>query len=148
MSPPLKAPAAGFTLIELMIVIAIVAILAAIAIPAYSDYLIRAQAAEGLVTATGAKVAVWEYVHNTGRFPSTNASAGLPGGTSISGKYISSVSLQPGGIILIAYAKPGTNALLQVNTLSLSPIDKTGSIDWVCKSTLDSRYLPTVCRTG
>jgi type IV pilus assembly protein PilA len=148
MPKTLTARAEGFTLIELLIVVAILAILAAVAIPAYKDYLIRSQASEGLVTAVGAKAAVWEYVHNTGRFPSSNASAGLPGETSISGKYISSIALQPGGVIRIAYAKPDTNALLQVNTVSLSPINNVGSIGWVCKSTLDNRYLPTTCRTG
>jgi type IV pilus assembly protein PilA len=143
-----KRRAGGFTLIELMIVVAIIAILAAIAVPAYKGYLIRSQAAEGLVTAAGAKAAVWEYMHNTGRFPSTNTSAGLPGGTSISGKYVSSVALQTSGVILIAYKKSDANALLQQNTVSLSPIDNTGSIGWVCKSTLDNRYLPSTCRTN
>jgi type IV pilus assembly protein PilA len=138
----------GFTLIELMIVVAIIAILAALAVPAYKDYLIRSQATEGLVTASGAKAAVWEYMHNTGRFPSSNLSAGLPGGSSIRGKYVSSVALQNTGVILIAYATPDANALLQPNTMTLSPIDNTGSIGWVCKSTLNNRYLPTTCRTN
>jgi len=136
----------GFTLIELMIVIAIIAILAAIAIPQYKDYVIRTQASEGLISSEGVKAAVWEFVHNTGRFPRSNASAGLPQPTSISGKYVSSVALQNTGVILISYNRPDANAGLNGQTMSLSPIDNTGSIGWTCKSTLGGRYLPSSCR--
>ncbi len=79
----------GFTLIELMIVVAIIAILAAIAIPAYQDYLIRAQVSEGAVLSDGAKTAVAEFYSNHGHYPLTNQSAGLPtNATSINGKYV------------------------------------------------------------
>jgi type IV pilus assembly protein PilA len=137
---------AAFTLIELMIVVATTAILAAIAIPQYQIYLIRAQASEGLATAAGAKAATWEFVHNTGRFPLSNSSAGLPSASSITGKYVSGVKLIATGVIQISYNTPDSNATLKFATVSLSPIDNAGSIGWTCQSSLDDRYLPTVCR--
>lgn len=143
-----KRSSAGFTLIELMIVVAIIAILAAIAIPQYNSYIIRAQASEGLSTAAGAKSAVWEFMHNKGHFPQSNESAGLPSGSSIGGKYVSSVDLQPSGVIQIAYDRNDSNAILRAATLTLSPIDNVGSIGWSCKSTLANQYLPSACRTN
>src|ERR1700754_2379782 len=83
----------GFTLIELMIVVAIIAILAAIAIPQYQNYLIRTQVSEGMNLADGAKTAVAEFYNNTGRWPSLNKSAGLPLPGSISGKYVTQVTV-------------------------------------------------------
>jgi type IV pilus assembly protein PilA len=139
---------AGFTLIELMIVVAIIAILAAIAIPAYQDYLIRAQVSEGFVLADGVKSAVWDYFSNTGNFPLDNPSAGLASSTSISGKYVSSVNVA-GGSIKVLFGGPQANVAIKPSNqyLILSPTSGPGSITWTCTpSKLDPKYLPTVCR--
>lgn len=137
----------GFTLIELMIVVAIIAILAAIAIPAYQDYLIRAQVSEGLSLATGAKAAVWDFTANTGRFPGNNQSAGLVSSTSIIGSYVSSVDVT-GGQISVQFTTHNTNITIQNDVLVLSPITAAGSITWNCadKTTVPGTYLPSACR--
>lgn len=137
----------GFTLIELMIVVAIIAILAAIAIPAYQDYLIRTQVSEGAVLTDGAKTAISEYYSNTGDFPPSNVSAGLASPVSIAGKYVSQVdvSATPGQIV--ATFGTGANKAIQNETFVLSALTSAGSVAWSCtKSTVASKYLPTSCR--
>jgi type IV pilus assembly protein PilA len=141
-----KRLSAGFTLIELMIVVAIIAILAAIAIPAYQDYLIRAQVTEGMSLAGGAKAAVWDYVSNTGTYPPSNQSAGLAAKTDITGSYVSSVDVS-GGAITVAFQGAKANQAIRNGLLILSPTTTGGSILWSCKpSTLDGKYLPSSCR--
>ena len=152
----------GFTLIELMIVVAIIAILAAIAIPAYQDYVIRSQVSEGATLADGMKTAVAEYYSNYGVYPSRNASAGLATPTSIQGKYVSQVCTGTTGcagaglgIIRVTYSNTGghvANSLLNGKFLGLSAyqVANGGSIAWHCGNTtyttVPSKYLPSSCR--
>ena len=146
----------GFTLIELMIVVAIIAILAAIAIPQYQNYIIRTQVSEGMNLADGAKTAVSEFYNNKGHWPGENKSAGLPETlTSISGKYVSQVTVA-GGAITATFGKE-SNDKINGSVLTLSPTDNGGSIVWNCKSTatvtggtatnVTEAYLPTACRS-
>ena len=139
----MKVVQKGFTLIELMIVVAIVGILAAIAIPAYQNYLIRSQVTEGLSLADSWKTAIAEYFSNNGTFAvcATPATAGClqMGGSAIStGKYVSSVTVDVGGGILIAYSSTApyqANAALGGKTLGLAPYqDVNHDIVWVCGS--------------
>jgi len=140
----------GFTLIELMIVVAIIAILAAIAIPAYQNYLVRAQVSEGAVLTDGAKTAVGEYYTNVGSFPGNNTSAGLAAAASITGKYTSTVTVTSGLITAVFGNKANTAIQGSSFVLSASAVANGGSITWTCasKSTVPSKYLPTTCRAG
>src|ERR1700754_4201771 len=113
----LKQVQKGFTLIELMIVIAIIGILAAIAIPAYQNYTIRSQITEGLTLADGWKTAIAEYYANTGNWPQQS---NLTGTCQSVGKYESGVTVNAGGVIAITYGNQ-VNSKVNGCTLSLVP---------------------------
>jgi type IV pilus assembly protein PilA len=141
----------GFTLIELMIVVAIIGILAAIAIPAYQDYTIRAQVSEGLNLAGGAKAAVTEYFQDRGSMPANNGEAGLADNIQIQGKYVSQVNVAA-GVITVTYDTTDTHKLIAGSTLQLSPITlNVGAVGWACSSVtatvLANKHLPASCRT-
>lgn len=136
----------GFTLIELMIVIAIIGILAAIALPAYQDYTKRARVGEALSLAGGAKTAVTEFYSSNNVWPANNTSAGLADPDTITGNTVKSVTVGSGKITVVVNDKVDTSG---TKNLILSPSAAGGSISWTCKgtsSTLDPKFLPSECR--
>ena len=132
----------GFTLIELMIVVAIIGILAAIALPAYQDYTKRTHVSEGLTLAGGAKASVTEYYSSQGNFPSNNASAGLAAAADIKGNAVTQVAVA-NGRITVTYNDKVTNGA----TVILSPTSGAGGVQWSCKGgTVIAKYRPSNCR--
>ncbi|HEZ5414982.1 TPA: pilin [Neisseria meningitidis] len=153
----------GFTLIELMIVIAIVGILAAVALPAYQDYTARAQVSEAILLAEGQKSAVTEYYLNHGKWPGDNSSAGVATSSEIKGKYVKEVEVK-NGVVTATMLSTGVNKEIQGKKLSLWAKRQAGSVKWFCgqpvtrnatnaddvtadgNDKIDTKHLPSTCR--
>ncbi len=137
---------AGFTLIELMIVVAIIGILAAIAIPAYQNYTIRAQVSEGLVHASRAKSAVSDYFMDRGVWPANNAAAGLADKHDITGTYTEHVDVED-NVIEIKFGYEAQPAIFD-EKITLTGVATPGSIIWTCASAgiIQPEHLPAACR--
>jgi len=136
----------GFTLIELMIVVAIIGILAAIALPAYQDYTKRAKVSEGLTLASSAKVAVSEYFVSQGELPESVESAGIP--SSIKTDNVAGISVGTSGAITVVYTSDIVDNATSTASLILTPTTSSGVISWVCTrgTTMPAQIVPANCR--
>jgi type IV pilus assembly protein PilA len=169
----LKHVQKGFTLIELMIVVAIIGILAAIAIPAYQNYTIRAQVTEGLSLADGWKTGISEYYAQYGTFPScfSTAAAGAAGCIAVtgatSGKYVSAIAVNTGGVIQVTFGNQANAKITAAtsNLLALAPgLSLNNDVVWFCglasttatgvtaptginTTNVPAAYLPASCHT-
>lgn len=157
-------PAQGFTLIELMIVIAIIGILATMAVPSFQDRIIRTQVSEGLALAEFAKQAVANHYSKTHRMPQDNAAAGLPPANRIVGNYVVSLTVQSGAIHIAYGQQSNRNLLNKIVTLRPAVVEGYPQVPiaWVCgtatvpqqmkvvgenASNLPQHFLPLDCRS-
>ena len=148
-------PAQGFTLVELMVVVAIVSILAVIAIPAYQDYVVRSKVSEGMVFLAEAKTSVSEYFYMNKTLPSGNGEAGLPDADDYdTHQYISALNVStvtpPDGIITVTFKIQGSSATGK--KLQLVPETIDGIVTWTCSPPTDDglkrNQAPPNCRGG
>ena len=159
----------GFTLLELMVVVAIIGILAAVALPAYQDYTQRARLAEALTLAEPIKKAVSDYYDRWGMFPENNRQAALPTPDSFIGNYVQSITVTQGSIRIAIRKSPRLSGI-EGKSLYLRPAFNpdypTGAISWVCQQgkaaeglrvvdvkiddsmAIEAKYLPAPCRAA
>ena len=138
----------GFTLIELMIVIAILGVLSSIAVSSYQNYVVRSQISEGINMAGSARIAVEETYYTSGELPDNNAPAGLPDSFSMTSTYVSRVDVENDGVIEINFGN-SVSAQIHGGILVFTPVvSASGNLIWSCASSdIDNRFLPASCRT-
>jgi len=144
-----RAVQQGFTLIELMIVVAIIGILAAVALPAYRDYSVRAKVSELILAASSGKTQVAEFVNTNGAMP-TAASLGLASQTS---KYVASLAYTQtnASVGVLTVTATAAESAISGGTLALTgTINASGQVDWACAAAssggIQARYLPSSCK--
>lgn len=141
----IKCPnAQGFTLIELMMTVAIVGMLAATAIPAYFNYMVRTQVSEGLSLTGPAQKGIIEYFTETGAWPSDNSTALLPDANTISGTYVQTVTVAD-NVIAVKFGNEA-HSIIQDQVVQLIAANVNNIVHWQCDTTIEDRYLPSICR--